>query len=216
MSFSETLKSQNQTLWDTIQSLPFNQELAQGTLPAEKFQFYIGQDSLYLEAYSKALSLASAKAPTTDAMLEFAQGAQVAIEVERALHEGFFKQFGVTAPKEASPTCTAYTNFLLGTAATQGYAELIAAILPCFWVYWDVGCHIADTAASCNPYQAWIDTYADDAFGDATKRVIALVDTAAKEAGSDTQARMAHAFKRCTQYEWMFWDSAYRLEAWPV
>ena len=216
MSFSQELKSQNAKLWQVIQDMPFNAELANGSLPQEKFQFYIGQDSLYLEAYSKALSLASAKAPSTDAMLEFAQGAQVAIEVERALHEGFFKQFGVTPPAEASPTCTAYTNFLLSTAASQGYAELIAAILPCFWVYWDVGCHIAKSASPDNPYQAWIDTYADDGFGQATDRVIALVDAAAVEAGPETKARMAHAFHRCTQYEWMFWDSAYRLEAWPV
>ena len=28
--------------------------------------------------------------------------------------------------------------------------------------------------------------------------------------------RMHAAFMRATQLEWIFWDSAYRLEAWPV
>jgi len=216
MTFTDEVRAQNDALWTTILNMPFNAELAAGTLSEDRFKFYIGQDSLYLEAYSRALSIASAKAPSTDAMLEFAQGAQVAIEVERGLHEGFFEQFGVTAPDEASPTCTAYTNFLLSTAATGNYADLVAAILPCFWVYWDVGCHIAKTAGEDNPYKAWIDTYADQAFGEATQRVIDLCNSAADDVGEDGKARMAHAFKRCTQYEWMFWDSAHRLEAWPV
>jgi thiaminase (transcriptional activator TenA) len=27
---------------------------------------------------------------------------------------------------------------------------------------------------------------------------------------------MHAAFTRATQLEWMFWDSAFRLEAWPI
>jgi thiaminase/transcriptional activator TenA len=67
-----------------------------------------------------------------------------------------------------------------------------------------------------NPYAAWIDNYADPAFGEATKRVCALVDAAAQEASPATRTAMARAFKQATRFEWMFWDSAWRRESWPI
>jgi thiaminase (transcriptional activator TenA) len=219
-TFSANVWAEAATLRQSIKDLPFNRELAAGTLHREKFQFYILQDSIYLEAYSRALSIASSKAPDTDAMLEFANAASVAIQVERALHAGFFKQFNVTtdgrAQTEPSPTCLNYTNFLLTTAAVGNYAELVAAILPCFWVYWEVGQHISSIAVRPNTYDAWINTYADQSFGDATKRMIALTDDVAAREDAPTVEKMRRSFLRCTQFEWMFWDSAYKQERWLI
>ena len=218
--FTDSVWAEAAALRQAIKDLPFNRELAAGTLHREKFQFYIVQDSIYLEAYSRVLSLASSKAPDTDAMLEFAGAATVAIQVERALHAGFFKQFNVSnagrSATEPSPTCLNYTNFLLATATTGGYAELVAAILPCFWIYWEVGTQIASVAKRPNPYDAWIDTYADKSFADATTRMIALTDSIAANEDAATVERMRRAFLRCTQFEWMFWDSAYKQERWPI
>ena len=107
-------------------------------------------------------------------------------------------------------------GYLTSLAATRTYEELIAGILPCFWVYWEVGCAIRPQAVSPNPYAPWIDTYAAPEFGEATDRVRALVDAAAEAASPAVRDAMAEAFRVATRYEWMFWDSAYRREAWPI
>lgn len=207
-------------LMEAIYDLPFNRELASGTLDPARFRYYIQQDSLYLEAYSRALSFAAARAPDAAAMSEFSAGAKTAIAVEQALHAGVMRELGVTpqevASAEMSPTCAGYTDFLLATAALGSYAELVAAILPCFWIYREVGRHIAERAPENNRYTPWIDTYADEAFAAATDRVIALTDRAHDRASEPERAAMLKAFQRCAQYEWMFWDSAYRMERWPV
>src|SRR5205823_9430160 len=65
---------------------------------------------------------------------------------------------------------------------------LVAALLPCFWIYWDVGCAIARTAAPQNPYKAWIDTYADERFGEAVRTVIAITDRRSEEHTSELQS----------------------------
>ncbi len=204
----------------SILELPFNRELARGTLSGERFRFYMIQDALYLSDYARALAAAAAKAPDNDAIAHFAKAAETAVIVERALHAGVFERFGLdpaqAAAAEPSPTCLAYTSYLLRLAATSGFEELVGAILPCFWIYWDVGNHVAADSAPDNPYQAWIDTYADPEFGAATDQVIAIADAAAARSGPPTRAAMLTAFRRATQYEWMFWDSAYRLEGWPV
>ena len=93
---------------------------------------------------------------------------------------------------------------------------LVAALLPCFWLYWDVGCAIAQNAAADNPYRAWIDTYADPRFGEAVQSVIATADRAAATTTEAIRDRMHSAFTRATQYEWLFWDGAYNKRGWPA
>jgi len=220
MSFCEEVWRQAQPRRTAILDLPFNRALADGTLPRETFQFYMLQDSLYLDGYSRALSLLSARAPETDMMLEFAQAAQVALVVERSLHEGVFRDYGldqfVVDAAEPSPTCLAYVNFLLATAHQASLEEAVAAVLPCFWVYEEVGNHVHGRAHPDNPYRAWIDAYASEEFASAVRRVIDITDRLALHASPRQVAGMTRAFMRSVQYEWMFWDSAYAREAWPV
>jgi thiaminase/transcriptional activator TenA len=220
MSFCETIWTELAPLRRAILSHPFLDELAEGTLPPESFRHYIVQDSLYLAEYARVLAIAAARAPSAAGRLEFSDGAKVAVQVEEALHQAFFAQFGVTPgmaeQSEATPACLGYTGYLASLAATRSYEELIAGILPCFWVYWEVGCDIKPRAASPNPYAAWIETYAAPSFGEATQRVRALVDQAAADATPAIRTAMVTAFRNATRYEWMFWDSAYRRETWPI
>ncbi|MCG8562943.1 MAG: thiaminase II [Hyphomicrobiales bacterium] len=218
--FSEDIWRQTAGLRARIFELPFNQELAEGSLSEERFRFYMIQDALYLEQFARALAVAAAKAPDPDARQQFAGSAQGVLVVERELHDSFFRKFGV-APEEAAaaeptPTCYGYTNFLLAVAHLASYEELVAALLPCFWIYWDVGTDIAKRSNAGNPYQAWIDTYSCPDFGQSVKAVVAIADAAAAAVPQDRRDAMAAAFTRSAQFEWMFWDSAYRLERWPV
>ncbi|MEM7054193.1 MAG: TenA family protein, partial [Pseudomonadota bacterium] len=114
-----------------------------------------------------------------------------------------------------SPACLAYTQFLLATAALEEYPVMVAALLPCFWIYREVGLHIHARAASPNPYQDWIDIYAGEAFSNSVDRAIAMTDEAAKSAGEPLRQRITEAFVLSSRLEWMFWDSAYRMESWP-
>ena len=220
MTFSKEAWREIASIYDAIIQLPFNQELAAGTLSGDRFRFYMLQDSLYLIAFSRALSVAAAKAHDTAAMVKFAESACEATLVERQLHESFFQQYEipaeVVANTELSPSCLSYTSYLLATAYHQPYEVLVAALLPCFWIYWEVGKDIGGRAAKENPYQAWIDTCADESFGAVVREVIDIADRVQVEASKRTQDSMSKAFVRSSQLEWMFWDSAYKLEAWPV
>ena len=220
MSFCDAIWEEMVPVRQQILGLPFLSELAAGTLPQDSFRHYIVQDSLYLGEYARVLALAAAKAPTPAARLEWSDGAKVAVMVEESLHRSYFALFGVSedmvAASEPTPACLGYSSFLGHLAATRSYAELVAGILPCFWVYWEVGCTIKPRATTPNPYAAWIDTYATPEFEGATMRAKALVDEAAAAATPATREAMARAFRTATRYEWMFWDSAYNRRGWPV
>jgi thiaminase (transcriptional activator TenA) len=218
--FSRAAWKENAQTYEIIRTLPFNAELASGTLSEVRFKHYITQDAHYLIGFGRALTLAAAKAPNPDRIVQFAKSAEGAIVVERALHGSFFQQYGITAEvfvqTPLSPACHHYVSYLIATAYAEPYEVLLGALLPCFWIYAEVGRDIHARAAPNNPYQAWIDTYAGEEFHTAVRAVIAATDEAADGASPSLRVRMHAAFRRATQLEWVFWDSAYRLEIWPV
>jgi thiaminase/transcriptional activator TenA len=218
--FSRAAWERNIAIYDTIRTMPFNAELAAGTLSTARFKYYITQDAHYLIGFGRALTLAAAKAPNPDRVVQFAKSAEGAIVVERALHGSFFTQYGITSESFArtplSPACHHYVSYLLATAYAEPYEVLLGALLPCFWIYAEVGRDIHARTTLKNPYQAWIDTYAGEEFYAALRAVIDATDEAAAGASEALRERMHIAFTRATQLEWIFWDAAYRLESWPV
>lgn len=216
MRFTESLWQNNQALYRAIVQLPFNTELADGSLDTQRFAFYVKQDALYLADFSRALAITGTRAPMPADLDAFLGFAGEAVAVEQALHESFLKRFGTFIDVGKAPACFAYTHFLLSTAANDSYPVACAALLPCFWIYREVGLHIHAQASASNPYRDWIDTYAGDEFSHAVDRAIALTEQAAARAGEPERERMRQAFNESTRLEWMFWDSAYRLERWPI
>ncbi|MEE7505569.1 thiaminase II [Methylobacterium mesophilicum] len=219
-AFSREAWARNAAAYETIRSMPFNAELAAGTLPQDRFRHYIVQDAHYLIGFGRALSLAAAKAPDPDTIVQFSAAAQEAIVVERALHGGFFRDYGIGpdtfAATALTPACDHYVSYLTAIAYAEPYAVLCAALLPCFWIYKAVGDDIFARAAPDNPYRAWIDTYAGDDFAAAVAAMIAATDRAARDASEAERARMHRAFTQATRLEWQFWDSAYRDAAWAL
>ena len=216
MNFTDGLWQQAQPVYQAILDHPFIKELAFGTLSRERFVYYMKQDALYLQDFSRSLAIAGARQPSVpnmQAFLDFAAGVAV---VERALHETYLREFDASLDVDRAPACFAYTHFLLATATLGGQAEAIAALLPCFWIYREVGLGIYQQAnLATNPYARWLETYAGEQFGEAVAKAIGVCEDVAKSASEAERERMRHAFDRSTRLEWQFWDSAYRMEQWP-
>lgn len=214
-------------LWGRIEGIyaailrhPFLLGLADGSLPDGPFRFYIEQDSLYLTRYARALAATAAKAPTASDLELLAGHAANAIAVERSLHEGLFADLGlspaaVTATPVA-PTTLAYTSYLLAAAHGGSFAEALGAVLPCYWIYWEVGKTLVERGSPKPLYQRWIATYGGEEFGGVVADVLALTDRVGAGLGETERERMAEHFVATSRYEWMFWDAAWRQERWPA
>ncbi len=216
MTFTATCWKETQHIYDAIIDHPFNVELGKGTLSKERFTFYVQQDSLYLRDFTRALAILAAKAFSSQEEADLLQYARDGIAVEQALHGMFFKQFEIPSKDLREPACFAYTRFLLASTSIESYGIGLAAVLPCFWIYREVGLSIAKHATSPNPYMPWIETYSDESFGTAVKGMLAIIDTTAERVGAAERKEMLAAYRRSAEYEWMFWDGAYRQEQWPL
>lgn len=215
MRWSKHIWQEIQPIYQEIQAMAFIEELKSGTLPLEKFKFYMSQDALYLEQFARALATIATKVDAVNTSLAFLEFAQNAILVERALHEHYFAQFGVTETSEMQPVCHHYTAYLKSTAAFESVAVAVAAVLPCFWIYKAIGDYIYETAnTSENPYEEWIATYAGEAFGEAVQKAIAIADELAAKATAADRKKMDAAFVTASRLEYQFWNAAYTLQRW--
>jgi thiaminase/transcriptional activator TenA len=209
--FSHGLFGEVQPLLTRIYEHPFNAELSSGTLPSEIFKNYIRQDSLYLVDFTRALALSASRARSEKAiglLLDLAQGV---LFDERALHGRYFAEYGVSDAGRANRTCLGYTSYLMYAAACLDFGESLAALLPCFWIYREVGNHIAKTAAGDNPYHLWIEAYSDESFSEKVDSYVDLVDQTAEEGSPALRANMRKHFMTASEFEYFFWDDAYKL-----
>jgi thiaminase/transcriptional activator TenA len=218
--FTTTLWGAIAPIYEAILAHPFLRGLTDGGLPREAFQFYAVQDALYLRDFARALALAAARAPREDWIIMFNEHAAGALKVEKTLHESFFKDFGLTpeavAATPLAPTNLAYTSYLLATAHAGPFHEAVAALLPCYWIYWEVG-KTLERAGSRDPlYARWIGTYASEEFGAVVRDVLACTDALAEGLRDHEREAMRRHFVTTSRYEWMFWDMGWRREAWPV
>ena len=220
MTFTRTLWQAIEPIYATILAHPFLRGLTDGSLPHEAFRFYAVQDALYLRDFARALSLAAARAPREEWIIMFNDHAAGALRVERTLHESFFKEFGLSpeavAATPLAPTNLAYTSYLLAVAHGGPFHEAVAALLPCYWIYWEVG-KTLERAGSRDPlFARWIGTYASEEFGAVVRAVLECTDTLGAGLREDERTAMRRHFVTTSRYEWMFWDMGWRCEAWPV
>ncbi|WP_425266670.1 PfkB family carbohydrate kinase [Arthrobacter oryzae] len=198
-----------------IYGLEFIRGLADGTLPEHEFAYYLAQDAIYLNGYSRVLARAAAIAPTEAEQLFWARSAQTCLEVESELHRSWLRT-RPTAPV-LGPVTKSYVDHLLAASVSGSYGVLTAAALPCFWLYAEVGStlhreFLAAGAPEAHPYAAWLRTYADEDFAAATRQAIAYTDAAARRASDGEREAMALAFRQSSRYEVDFFDAP-RLHA---
>ncbi len=213
MKWSEEAWKEVEGMYEDILQLPFVKELTAGTLSRERFLFYIKQDAVYIENYSKVLAHIASRLPKKEWREDFLRFALDGILVENALHSSFTE---ISSSKlQPSPTCLLYCNY----EAAKGYEPVeieAAAILPCFWIYMLVGNEIHKHSKADNPYAKWIETYADESFARSTAKAIDICDQLADQTTQEIRDKMTEAFLMATKMEWMFWDSAYNLERWKI
>ena len=216
MKWSEQAWASVEAIYKETLELPFLQELIKGTLDRYKFVFYIQQDALYLSDYGKLLTAIATRMTKPEHIETFIGFAGESMTVEKELHEMFFSELHAGKGREASPTCLLYTSFLL-RQLNAPLEVMVAAVLPCFWIYKEVGDYIlANQNRENNPYQAWIDTYGGEDFAQSVKTAIDICDELAAACTEEQQRAMTDAFVTCSRLEWMFWDSAYHLEQWKI
>jgi len=221
MKFSERLYEKLQPIWRQNHNHPFVQGMGDGTLEKEKFRFYMIQDYLYLIDYAKLFAIGAMKATDVQTMGKFAALLDSTLNEEMSLHREYAKKFQISEKElekaQPSPTTLAYTHYMLHVGQSGTLAELVAALLPCMWSYWEIGKELSEKPGAENEfYREWIEMYSSEEFGELATWCINLFDSLTEDKSEAELEKLEEIFLNTTRFEYMFWDMAYSEAMWPV
>jgi thiaminase/transcriptional activator TenA len=220
VKFSDRLLKAGFPVWEKILRHPFVLGIGDGSLPMEPFKFYVCQDYVFLVDYARVLALAVIKGTRLPMMGKLAGLLHATLNTEMALHRSYCARFGIAAEDleatRPAPTTYAYTRHLLHTAASGSLGEIVAALFPCQWGYWEIGRRFAAEESPGRPplYTEWIKTYSSQEYGALAHWVRELLDEQGESASKEERARMETAFITSSRYEYTFWEMAWRKEEW--
>ncbi|MBM7649740.1 thiaminase/transcriptional activator TenA [Bacillus ectoiniformans] len=219
MTFSEDIRKAVDPIWEASFHHPFVKGIGEGNLSLEQFRYYVLQDSYYLSHFARVQAMGAAKAEDMKTMASMASHAQSTYEAEMALHKDFSKRLGITEEErnqfKPASTAYAYASHMYRGAFFGDLGEIIATILPCYWLYYEVGAHLQGYKPKEPIYQDWIAAYGGEWFRKLVEEQIQRLDELAALKTEAERERMKELFVISSQYEYQFWEMAYQMEEWP-
>jgi len=200
---------------EQIMQLPFILALGDGSLPQEKFIFYLQQDVLYLQHYSQIMNLIAAKCPSDYDAQQFRRFSTETIKAEQSLQQDLLQHKEIVT--QQAPSCLFYTAFLYQQLATKPLPVIIASILPCFYIYQQVGKQLlSHKNIHTNPYLRWIEAYNCPEYCRDCEIAIAIADRMATENGTAIAHSMLQGFLTAARLEWQLWNGCWQMTNWPI
>lgn len=200
----ESLSQAADILLSEIIQDKFNQALFTGTLQPKLFEDFIRLDKMYLKHYGLALKQAMLCAPTEASkhQLKLFKADVISYETDALNNYLTQNQFTSSTPANTgfNPIIKDYIYHIRGQ---DNYAQTIAALAPCMWLYASIGEQFyAQAFLPEHPYAAWIETYRDPLFRDATEQMLVLLNHCFDAAANkEERAQLKTIFLQSLQYE---------------
>ncbi|MBK1656956.1 thiaminase II [Paracraurococcus ruber] len=199
--------------WAAYTWHPFVRGLSDGTLPLPAFRRYLIQDYLFLIHFARAKALAVFKAESVEAMRDKAEAIR-AILAETTMHLRYCEGWGIAeaevrATPESAETVS-YTRYVIDRGLAGDILDLEVALAPCTVGYGEVALRILadpNRRTEGNPYQSWIDTYADPGYQAIAKAAAARIDALGESHGGQARfAILGSTFAEAARLEARFWQ----------
>lgn len=204
-------------VWERYFDHPFVKGIGDGTLPIEKFRYYMIQDHKYLMQYAKVFALGLLKSTDEADMRMYSDLIVATLDTENAVHQAYLTELGVTREMiEGTPMALnnkSYTDYMIARSTKGSLPEISVAVLACSWSYKVIGDHLESMpGAHDNPfYSRWIDMYTSEGYRKANDEMIALVDRYCEGLPEEHMRRLDEILLDCSHYEYQFWDMAWTL-----
>ena len=221
---SERLREASDRIWQGLHAHPFITELAGGTLPIDKFRFFLEQDNLYLQDYARCLAMGAAKSRNEVELRYFVTDLNQVLDhelpsnrdlLERVTQMGALDRGGASG---MAPANVAYTSYMRSLALHGGPLEIMASLLPCAWSYIEIATALADRVDRDHPvYADWVGYFSLPANVEMVAEMRRDFDRlVAEEASGEARwEEIDRIFATSSRLEHQFWEMAYTFERWP-
>ena len=215
---TDKLFAATKEIWEGYYRHPFVRGILEGTLPEEKFRYYIVQDYLYLIDYARMFALGAAKAPDVDTMQMFADHCKAVLDNEMSIHDGYMGRFAITeeelANTEVALNNASYTAYMLRVAYEEDAAAILAAILACSYSYEVLAKRMLDDRpeSGADPmYGNWITEYASEEYAADNAILIEYTNRLTADYNDVQYRHLEEIFVNCSRFETAFWDMGWSM-----
>lgn len=219
MNFTQQLHEAAQPIWQASFDHPFIKELAAGTLPLDKFRFYLKQDRYYLERFGDLHTAIAAQVDDPVIKQFLLDGAAGLHDGETQIRRTMFKELSISDQEiqdtPIAPTAYGYVTHMDFQLHHAFPAAAVTALLPCYWLYSDIGNRLQKVHSQVKVYQQFLDSYSADSFETGTKQMIEIVEQMSQSLSSAQRLYVQKVFLQSSAYELNFWQMAYAKEQWP-
>jgi thiaminase II len=209
-------RSDIQVPWKEYTQHEFVQRMGDGTLPVEKFMYYLVQDYLFLVQFARANALSAYKSSSLPDIGRSVQQV-VTLQEEIKYHIDFCKEYGLSEEdivnEEEDQATTAYTRYVLDVGMSQDYLALQIALLPCLIGYGIIAKRLYEdpnTVRVGSRYWKWIEQYVASEYREAMMRGSDLIEKFATGLSPQRVEELAGIFVHATNMERGFWDMGLR------
>ena len=218
MKLSERIYEIAESLWPSCLENPFVVEMAKGTLPIEKFRYYMLQDYLYLKNYVKIFAEIIKKSDDLEEMQYLCKVMSETIDETARTHLPYMKRLGITDDEiesaKAHPYNSEYTGYMLSVAENGSVLHGLTALLNCSWEY----AYVAENMVRIYPealegehYGLWFSGYVSDDYRRTNQELIERIDRLAEKSSEEEIEYLLSVFRKTAFYDMRFWDMVYSL-----
>ena len=214
MAFIDDIIDQSKDLWEAAANERFPNEMADGTLPKEKFLDYIVQDSIYLRDYLKAFAFAMAKSADWEQMKLFYSMLGYVNDGENVTRLGYLAEVGLTdadvdrTPKR--PQCANYTSFLIKVGQGGDVPDIVMAVMPCMLGYHYVFTKLLERAPQVAEgyFAPLVADYTSEGYAECCEYWKGIVNEMCEGFDANRKQELGAIFYQASLHELWFWQMA--------
>lgn len=228
--FIDKLRYEYDYIFRKIDEHPFLSEIEEGKLPIGKYKTYAIQNYFYFTEWFRNCGAAASKATTVSETLMF-KNWMTDTNPEFEKFVALIKQVGIgdeqlkeveVNPAIPLPAARAYVDYEFKIFSTASAGEMAAAILPCAWSYspkeiGGVECPLRVGKGLADHYNVNREVALDYGYYSTHRPHFELLISLKKSISEEVEYgkpgvadRIQDIFRRCIEYEYMWWDLAYR------
>jgi thiaminase (transcriptional activator TenA) len=221
-SMAEILRQRCSAKWNLLLNFENNRfiaEMKNGSLPIDKFIFYLKQDHIFLKEFCSFLVNArAAEEPSLKKWFEELHYSTLNYEMQ--MQKKVLDSLELSAAIKISSPAKAtlnYITFLRKVSASRNVEETVSAMAPCPWSYFEIAQKIllsrngGQNKIRTEAYQKWIEFYSSKESQQQVEYLKSLLGSLYDNGSMSKKLVIEYHFSIACHYEYDFWKMAYNM-----
>lgn len=220
---TNTMQEKGEYFVELIYNDEFIQGMIRGDLDKEAVEHYLRADSVYLKNFADIYAILISKTNNLEEKNFYLDQINFILNKEVSAHHTLAKYVGrpydeIVAEGDWYPTSDHYIKHMYYNVFKNTYADTIAAMAPCPWIYKRLAEEILkrNTISDNNPFKDWIEFYAGDLCDDCLKYFFNIIDRFSEKGTEEEKNRLLKNFIQSCEHERKFFNMSYIKERWQL